>query len=261
MVRSYTGRRRFRKSFGRVKEKTQIPNLIALQKSSFDSFLQCGVPSSKMENTGLVGIFNSFFPIKDTAGKAQLDFCGYSFDDPKYTEIECRQRGGTYSSAIRGKFRLVIWDVDLDTGARTIKDIKEQDVYLGDFPLMTDRGTFIFNGIERVVVSQMHRSPGVFIDHDQGKTHASGKFLFAARIIPYRGSWLEFEIDEKKKKNDISAAQVKELFGKIDALTNLVEKLGGEAQEPGDKVCVGRLRDRILVLKHPKGHSGGCGKD
>ena len=197
MVRSYTGRKRFRKSFGRVKEKTQIPNLIALQKSSFDSFLQCGIPSSKMENTGLVGIFNSFFPIKDPSGKAQLEFCGYSFDNPKYTEIECRQRGGTYSSAIRGKFRLVIWDVDQDTGARTVKDIKEQDVYLGEFPLMTDRGTFIFNGIERVVVSQMHRSPGVFIDHDQGKTHASGKFLFAARIIPYRGSWIDFEFDHR----------------------------------------------------------------
>lgn len=197
MVRSYTGRKRFRKSFGRIKEKTQIPNLIALQKSSFDSFLQCGVPSSKMENTGLYGIFKSFFPIKDNSGKAQLEFCGYSFDDPKYSEMECRQRGGTYSSAIRGKFRLVIWDIDQDTGARTIKDIKEQDVYLGDFPLMTDRGTFIFNGIERVVVSQMHRSPGVFIDHDQGKTHSSGKFLFAARIIPYRGSWIDFEFDHR----------------------------------------------------------------
>ena len=197
MVRSYTGRKRFRKSFGRIKEKTQIPNLIALQKSSFDTFLQCGIPSNKMENTGLLGIFNSFFPVQDNSGKAQLDFCGYSFDDPKYTEIECRQRGGTYSSALRGKFRLLIWDVDLDTGAKTVRDIKEQDVYLGDVPLMTDRGTFIFNGIERVIVSQMHRSPGVFIDHDQGKTHSSGKFLFAARVIPYRGSWIDFEFDHR----------------------------------------------------------------
>jgi DNA-directed RNA polymerase subunit beta len=150
-----------------------------------------------MENTGLLGIFNSFFPVKDAAGKAQLEFCGYSFEEPKYTELECRKRGGTYASAIRGKFRLIIWDVDLETGVRTIKDIKEQDVYLGDIPLMTDRGTFIFNGIERVVVSQMHRSPGIFICHDRGKTHSSGKYLFAARIIPYRGSWIDFEFDHK----------------------------------------------------------------
>ena len=197
MVRSYTERRRFRKSFGRVKEKTTIPNLIALQKSSFDSFLQYGVPQKDREDTGLLGLFNSFFPVKDNVGKAQLEFCGYEFDEPKYTEEECRQRGGTYSAPLRGKFRLVVWDVDQDTGARTIKDIKEQEVYLGEFPLMNDKGTFVFNGIERVVVSQMHRSPGVFIDHDGGKTHASGKFLYAARVIPYRGSWIDFEFDHR----------------------------------------------------------------
>lgn len=197
MVRSYTGRKRFRKSFGRVKEKNQIPDLISLQKNSYDLFLQKDVPLEKRENTGLVEIFNSFFPIKDNSGKAQLEFCGYSFEEPKYNETECRQRGGTYASPLRGKFRLVIWDVDFETDSRTIKDIKEQDVYLGDIPLMTDRGTFIFNGIERVIVSQMHRSPGVFIDHDQGKTHSSGKFLFAARIIPYRGSWIDFEFDHR----------------------------------------------------------------
>ncbi|MDR0744412.1 MAG: DNA-directed RNA polymerase subunit beta [Holosporales bacterium] len=197
MVRSYTGRKRFRKSFGRIKEKNQIPDLIALQKSSYDAFLQKDVPAEKRENIGLLGIFNSFCPIKDNGGKAHLEFCGYYFDEPKYTELECRHRGGTYSSALRGKFRLVIWDVDFDTGARTIKDIKEQDVYLGDIPLMTERGTFIFNGIERVIVSQMHRSPGVFIDHDQGKTHSSGKYLFAARVIPYRGSWIDFEFDHR----------------------------------------------------------------
>jgi len=197
MVRSYTGRKRFRKSFGRVKETTAIPNLISLQKSSFDAFLQYGKSQKNMEDTGLLGIFNNFFPIKDNAGRAQLEFCGYGFDESKYTESECRQRGGTYSVPIRGKFRLVIWDVDRDTGSRAIKDIKEQEVYLGEFPLMTDRGTFIFNGIERVVVSQMHRSPGVFIDHDQGKTHSSGKFLYAARIIPYRGSWIDFEFDHR----------------------------------------------------------------
>ncbi|MBQ7524308.1 MAG: DNA-directed RNA polymerase subunit beta [Alphaproteobacteria bacterium] len=197
MIRSYTGRKRFRKSFGRVKEKAELPNLIGLQKSSFDAFLQRGVARDKMKDSGLYGMFKSFFPIKDNAGKSQLDFLGYVFEEPKYTEMECRQRGGTYSAALRGKFRLMIWDVDHDTGSRTVRDIKEQDVYLGEFPLMTDRGTFIFNGIERVVVSQMHRSPGVFIDHDGGKTHSSGKFLYAARIIPYRGSWIDFEFDHR----------------------------------------------------------------
>ncbi|MDR1233988.1 MAG: DNA-directed RNA polymerase subunit beta [Holosporales bacterium] len=197
MIRSYTGRKRFRKSFGRIKEKTPLPNLIELQRGSYNNFLQYYVPSDKMENTGLCGIFNSFFPVKDTAGKSQLEFCGYSFERPKYTEMECRHRGGTFSSALKGKFRLVIWDIDLDTGSRTVRDIKEQDVYLGEIPLMTNSGTFIFNGIERVVVSQMHRSPGVFIDHDHGKTHSSGKYLFAARVIPYRGSWIDFEFDHR----------------------------------------------------------------
>lgn len=201
MIRSYTGRKRFRKSFGRIKEKNILPDLISLQKSSYELFLQREVPDNKRENIGLIEIFNSFFPIRDSAGKAQLEFCGYSFDEPKYTEKECRQRGGTYSSSLRGKFRLIVWDVDPDTDVRTIKDIKEQDVYLGDVPLMTDRGTFIFNGIERVIVSQMHRSPGVFFDHDQGKTHTSGKFLYAARIIPYRGSWIDFEFDHRDVLN------------------------------------------------------------
>ena len=197
MVRSYTGRRRFRKSFGRIKEKAKIPNLISLQNKSYDMFLQRNIDKSSQQDVGLLGLFNEFFPVKSSAGKAQLEFCGYKFDDPKYTELECRQRGGTYSAPLRGKFRLVIWDINQDTGSRTIRDIKEQEVYLGEFPLMTERGTFIFNGIERVVVSQMHRSPGVFIDHDQGKTHSSGKFLYAARIIPYRGSWIDFEFDHR----------------------------------------------------------------
>jgi DNA-directed RNA polymerase subunit beta len=155
------------------------------------------IPLNKRENSGLMAIFNSFFPVRDTAGRAQLDFCGYILDDPKHTEKECRQRGGTYASSLMGKFRLNVWDVDFDTGARTIKDIKEQDVYLGDVPLMTERGTFIFNGVERVIVSQMHRSPGVFFDHDDGKSHSSGKFLHVARIIPYRGSWIDFEFDHR----------------------------------------------------------------
>ena len=197
MVRSYTGRKRFRKSFGRVKSAIQLPNLISLQNNSFESFLQYNVPPDKMENVGLLKIFNSFFPVVDSAGKSQLEFHGYSFEQPKYSELECKQRGGTYSASLKGKFSLIIWDKDEDTGERTVKDIKEQEVYLGDMPLMTDKSTFIFNGIERVVVSQMHRSPGVFISHDQGKVHASGKILFSARVIPYVGSWVDFEFDHR----------------------------------------------------------------
>ena len=197
MSRSYTGRKRFRKSFGRIEEVAPLPNLIALQKSSYESFLQRDVAAEARQNVGLQEVFKSVFPIKDYAGKSQLEFFRYDFDVPKYDEEECRQRGVTFAAPLKVTFRLVVWDVDGDTGSKSIRDIKEQDVYMGDIPLMTDRGTFIVNGIERVIVSQMHRSPGVFFDHDRGKTHSSGKILFAARIVPYRGSWLDFEFDPK----------------------------------------------------------------
>ena len=197
MVRSYTGRKRFRKSFGRNAEVAPLPNLIALQKSSYDSFLQADVPYEARIDTGLQEVFRSIFPIRDFSGKSQLEFHKYAFDMPKYDEPECRQRGMTFAAPLRVTFRLVVWDVDADTGARSIRDIKEQDVYMGDVPLMTDRGTFVVNGIERVIVSQMHRSPGVFFDHDKGKSHSSGKILFAARVVPYRGSWIDFEFDPK----------------------------------------------------------------
>lgn len=197
MVRSYTGRKRFRKSFGRNTEVAPLPNLIALQKSSYDSFLQANtLPESRLD-VGLQEVFRSIFPIKDFSGKSQLEFHKYQFDAPKYDEPECRQRGMTFAAPLRVTFRLVVWDVDSDTGSRSIRDIKEQDVYMGDVPLMTDRGTFIVNGIERVIVSQMHRSPGVFFDHDKGKSHSSGKILYAARVVPYRGSWIDFEFDPK----------------------------------------------------------------
>ncbi|MDP4840499.1 MAG: DNA-directed RNA polymerase subunit beta, partial [Alphaproteobacteria bacterium] len=148
-------------------------------------------------NQGLQNIFLTVFPINDFSDRALLEFHKYDFDEPKYDVEECRQRGATYSAPLRVTFRLVVWDVDEDTGARSIRDIKEQEVYVGDIPLMTKNGTFIINGVERVVVSQMHRSPGVFFDHDKGKTHASGKLLFSGRVIPYRGSWLDFEFDGK----------------------------------------------------------------
>lgn len=197
MVRTFTGRKRFRRNFGQIPEVAPMPNLIELQKNSYDAFLQKDVPWDKRAKTGLLEVFHSIFPIRDFSGRAQLEFFRYDFDEPKYDEEECRQRGLTFAAPLKVTFRLVVWDIDEDTGARSIRDIKEQDVYMGDMPLMTAGGTFIVNGIERVIVSQMHRSPGVFFDHDKGKTHSSGRYLFAARVVPYRGSWLDFEFDPK----------------------------------------------------------------
>lgn len=197
MVRSFTGRKRFRKSFGRIVEVAPMPNLIELQKSSYENFLQMNVPHAKRETHGLHEVLRSTFPIKDFTSKAQLEYFKYELERPKYDEDECRQRGLTFAAPLKVTLRLIVWETDEDTGARSIRDIKEQDVYMGDMPLMTDSGTFIVNGIERVIVSQMHRSPGVFFDHDKGKTHSSGKYLFAARVVPYRGSWLDFEFDPK----------------------------------------------------------------
>ncbi len=190
-------RKRIRKSYQRITEVALIPNLIEVQKNSYEQFLQMGIKPEKRDESGLQAVLKSVFPVEDFSGKAQLEFFTYEFEPPKYTEEESRQRGVTYSAPLRVTFRLVVWDVDETSGARSIRDIKEQDVYMGDMPLMTARGTFIVNGIERVIVSQMHRSPGVFFDHDKGKTHASGKYLFSARVIPYRGSWLDFEFDGK----------------------------------------------------------------
>ena len=174
-----------------------MPNLIEVQKASYDQFLLVKEPAGGRPDEGLQAVFKSVFPIKDFSNTSQLDFVGYEFDPPKYDVDECRQRGMTYAAPLKVKLRLIVFDVDEETGARSVKDIKEQDVYMGDIPLMTNNGTFIVNGTERVIVSQMHRSPGVFFDHDKGKTHSSGKLLFAARIIPYRGSWLDIEFDAK----------------------------------------------------------------
>ncbi|HEX6978577.1 MAG TPA: DNA-directed RNA polymerase subunit beta [Alphaproteobacteria bacterium] len=197
MVQSFTGRKRIRKSFGRIPEVAPMPNLIEVQMSSYKSFLQMDVPPEQRKNIGLQEVFRSVFPIKDFSERAMLEFVRYELEPPKYDVDECQQRGMTYAAPLKVTLRLVVWDVDEATEARSIRDIKEQDVYMGDMPLMTDKGTFIINGTERVIVSQMHRSPGVFFDHDKGKTHSSGKYLFAARVIPYRGSWLDFEFDAK----------------------------------------------------------------
>jgi DNA-directed RNA polymerase subunit beta len=187
--------RRIRKRFGHIREVVQMPNLIEVQRESYEQFLRSD--PSRGYVSGLEKTLRSVFPIRDFAGVAELDFENYVLEDPKFDVDECRQRGITYSAPMRVTLRLTTFEIDPDTEARSVIDIKEQDVYMGDMPLMTENGTFIINGTERVIVSQMHRSPGVFFDHDRGKTHSSGKFLFAARVIPYRGSWLDFEFDAK----------------------------------------------------------------
>src|SRR5689334_6545628 len=197
MTKSFTGRKRIRKTFGRIPEVAPMPNLIEVQKSSYDHFLQMDGTPEQRNSVGLQEVFKSVFPIRDFSDRARLEFVRYDLETPKYDVEECQQRGITFAAPLKVTLRLVVWDVDEETGARSIRDIKEQDVYMGDMPLMTKNGTFIINGTERVIVSQMHRSPGVFFDHDKGKSHSSGKYLFAARVIPYRGSWLDFEFDAK----------------------------------------------------------------
>jgi len=197
MSKSFTGRKRIRRDFGRIPEISRMPNLIEVQKSSYDHFLQFGVSAENRGDVGLQEVFKSVFPIRDFSERAELQFVKYELEEPKYDVEECQQRGMSFGAPLKVTLRLVVWDVDEDSGARSIRDIKEQDVYMGDMPLMTANGTFIINGTERVIVSQMHRSPGVFFDHDKGKTHSSGKYLYAARVIPYRGSWLDFEFDAK----------------------------------------------------------------
>ena len=197
MAQSFTGRKRIRKEFGRIQAAAAMPNLIEVQKTSYDKFLQMDAGAEERSVSGLQEVFGSVFPIKDFSENGTLEFVKYELEPPKYDVDECQQRDMTYAAPLKVTLRLVVFDVDEDTGARSVRDIKEQDVYMGDMPLMTDNGTFVVNGTERVIVSQMHRSPGVFFDHDKGKTHSSGKYLFAARIIPYRGSWLDFEFDAK----------------------------------------------------------------
>ncbi|GLR96515.1 DNA-directed RNA polymerase subunit beta [Bradyrhizobium liaoningense] len=194
---TFTGRKRVRKFFGHIKEVAEMPNLIEVQKASYDQFLMVDEPPGGRLDEGLQAVFRSVFPISDFSGTSMLEFVRYEFEQPKYDVDECRQRGMTFAAPLKVTLRLIVFDIDEETGAKSVKDIKEQDVYMGDIPLMTMNGTFIVNGTERVIVSQMHRSPGVFFDHDKGKTHSSGKLLFAARVIPYRGSWLDIEFDAK----------------------------------------------------------------
>ena len=195
--KSFTGRKRVRRNFGRIEEVCEMPNLIEVQKESYEKFLQANIPAEERTDEGLQEVFKSVFPINDFSERAQIDFVKYEFEQPKYDVEECQQRDMTFAAPCRVTLRLSVFDIDEDTGLKSIRDIKEQDVYMVDMPMMTANGTFVINGTERVIVSQMHRSPGVFFDHDHGKTHSSGKYLFASRVIPYRGSWLDFEFDPK----------------------------------------------------------------
>ncbi|MBU0864876.1 MAG: DNA-directed RNA polymerase subunit beta, partial [Alphaproteobacteria bacterium] len=190
-----TASKRIRKLFGNIHEAVEMPNLIEVQRESYEQFLRSDPSIGYV--SGLEKTLRSVFPIRDFAGTAELDFVHYELEAPKYDVDECRQRGITYAAPMKVTLRLIVFEVDSETDTRSVLDIKEQDVYMGDMPLMTGNGTFFVNGTERVIVSQMHRSPGVLFDHDRGKTHSSGKFLFAARVIPYRGSWLDFEFDAK----------------------------------------------------------------
>ena len=189
--------RRYRKDYSKIKRIIDLPDLIEIQKRSYQEFLQKDIVPEKREDVGLQRVFSSVFPIKDFTGTASLEFVSYGFDKPKYDVLDCKQRGMTYSAHIRVNIRLVVWDIDDATGAQSIRDIKEQEIYFGEIPLMTDQGTFVINGTERVVVSQLHRSPGIFFEYDRTKSASSGKIIYSARIIPYRGSWVDFEFDPK----------------------------------------------------------------
>jgi len=188
---------RIRRNFGKIDKIVEIPNLIEIQKQSYERFLQKNVPHDARKDIGLQGSFKSVFPISDFSGSSSLEFIRYTFEDIKYDENECLNKGMTYEAPLKLTVRLLVFDTDVTNGTKSIRDIKEQEIYFGTLPMMTERGTFIINGTERVVVSQLHRSPGVFFDHDKGKTHSSGKLLYSARIIPLRGSWLDFEFDPK----------------------------------------------------------------
>ncbi|MBR0645237.1 DNA-directed RNA polymerase subunit beta [Plastoroseomonas hellenica] len=265
ITKSFTGQKRIRKSFGRLPEVAPMPNLIDVQRASYEAFLQMETIPDARTQTGLQEVFKSVFPIDDFAGRGRLEFVQYELEEPKYDVEECIQRGLTFAAPLKVRLRLIVWDVDEDTGSRSVRDIKEQDVYMGDMPLMTDNGTFIINGTERVIVSQMHRSPGVFFDHDKGKTHSSGKYLFAARVIPYRGSWLDFEFDAKDicyvrvdRKRKLPATT---LLYALESAHTEARRAAGETIEPGQirgmdaEEILSHFYGQVPFTRGPKGWS------
>src|ERR1700754_4170286 len=197
MAYSFTEKKRIRKDFGKRESILEVPYLLAIQLDSYRKFLQADTAEDRRDEQGLHAAFKSVFPIQSYSGNAILEYVSYRLGDPVFDVKECQLRGLTYAAPLRVKVRLIVLDKEAAGAKKPIKDVREQEVYLGELPLMTDNGTFVINGTERVIVSQLHRSPGVFFDHDRGKTHSSGKLLFSARIIPYRGSWLDFEFDPK----------------------------------------------------------------
>ena len=197
MAYTFTEKKRIRKDFGKRPSVLTVPNLLATQVNSYQDFLQMVVPADERSAMGLHAAFDSVFPIKSHTGMAELQYVSYRLGTPAFDVKECQLRGVTYAAPLRVKMRLVIYDKDAPAKSKVVKDIKEQEVYMGEIPLMTEKGNFVINGTERVIVSQLHRSPGVFFDSDKGKTHSSGKILYNARVIPYRGSWLDFEFDPK----------------------------------------------------------------
>ncbi|MFH0825878.1 MAG: DNA-directed RNA polymerase subunit beta, partial [Pseudomonadota bacterium] len=233
---------RLRKNFARIPQIAGIPNLIEIQKQSYDRFLQADVPPESREDVGLQAVFQSVFPIKDFSDTASLEFTKYTLGEEKYNVEECLQKGVTYAVPLKITVQLIVWDVDQENNTRTIRDVKEQEVYFGEIPLMTENGTFIINGTERVIVSQLHRSPGIFFDHDKGKTHASGKILYSARIIPLRGSWIDFEFDPKDR-----------LYVRIDRrrklpVTVLLKALGHSSED-----ILNYFYQRQVILIEPEG--------
>jgi len=254
MSLAYINQKKIRKSFGNIPHITSLPNLIEVQKRSFDNFLQLMINPEDRSNNGLHAIFKSVFPINDYTERATVDYVSYDIGVPKYEVDECSQRGMTFGAPLLVNFRLIVWDIDEEAGTKSVRDIKEQEVYMGDMPLMTKNATFIINGIERVVVSQMHRSPGVFFDHDFGKTHISGKYLFNSRIIPYRGSWLDFEHDAK---NNIHARidrkrkfPVTTLFKCLvsSVSENYIHSLKDKRTDPDPKKIQGMTGEEILKI-------------
>ena len=252
---------RVRRNFGKIEKIIDIPNLIEIQKQSYERFLQKDVPAEERKDTGLQGAFQSVFPISDFSGTSSLEFVRYTFEPmPSTTEEECLSKGMTFEAPLKLTVRLLVFDTDVTDGTKSIRDIKEQEIYFGTIPMMTDRGTFIVNGTERVIVSQLHRSPGVFFDHDKGKTHSSGKLLYSARIIPLRGSWLDFEFDPK----DL-------LYVRIDRrrkfpVTTFLKALGyspkeilchflrhGNIHPPGRRVAAaGQIREPLSGRRSPR---------
>ena len=197
MAYSYTEKKRIRKDFGKRPQILEVPYMLDIQLASYRQFLQTEIAPEQREAAGLHSAFKSVFPITSYSGNVQLEYVSYRLGTPVFDVRECQSRGMTFAAPLRVTLRLVIYDKDAPAGSNRVKDVKDQEVYMGELPLMTENGTFVINGTERVVVSQLHRSPGVFFDHDRGKTHSSGKLLYSARVIPYRGSWLDFEFDPK----------------------------------------------------------------